>query len=72
MYHPIFRQNKISASDQDKRGKVASTILDLIDLRNYNEQHRCFQRKDGSYIDFLKSKPVIGGIRQKMKFSMIS
>ena len=56
VYHPIFRQNKISASDQDKRGKVASTILDLIDLRNYNEQHRCFQRKDGSYIDFFKIK----------------
>ena len=56
VYHPIFRQNKISASDQDKRGKVASTILYLIDLRNYNEQHRCFQRKDGSYIDFFKIK----------------
>ena len=56
VYRPIFRQKSYSASNQNKKGNIASTILDLIDLRNYNEKYRCFQLKDGSYIDFFKIK----------------
>lgn len=56
VYKPIFKKDDSPTDEKKSNRKSTASILDLIDIRNYNQKYNCFQRKDGSYIDFFKIK----------------
>lgn len=56
-----------------KSGNIRKTILDIVPVRRYEEEHNCFEMNDGTYMDLLQiqSKDLVNVSEDEVEFDCL-